>query len=83
MASNRPTGFGLSRELAEKNAAKYSQDDEVRIRILWPKNFEHFCGVKLFNCEPEIGRFQPITGHKSDIKIRHIDGATVNLLMTV
>ena len=34
MASNRPTGFGLSRELAEKNAAKYSQDDEVRIRIL-------------------------------------------------
>ena len=33
MASNRPTGFGLSRELAEKNAAKYSQDDEVRIRI--------------------------------------------------
>jgi len=31
MASNRPTGFGLSRELAEKNAAKYSQDDEVEI----------------------------------------------------
>ena len=29
MATNRPTGFGLSRELAEKNAAKYSVDDEV------------------------------------------------------
>merc|ERR1711953_172122 len=34
MASNRPTGFGLSRELAEKNAAKYSVDDEVEI-IEW------------------------------------------------
>ena len=30
MATNRPTGYGLSRELAEKNAAKYSLDDEVR-----------------------------------------------------
>ncbi len=29
MASNRPQGFGLSRELAEKNAAKYSVEDEV------------------------------------------------------
>jgi hypothetical protein len=25
----RPMGYGLSRELAEKNAAKYSADDEV------------------------------------------------------
>ena len=32
MATNRPTGFGLSRELAEKNAAKYSVDDEVSER---------------------------------------------------
>merc|ERR1712141_292664 len=31
MATNRPTGFGLSRELAEKNAAKYSVDDEIEI----------------------------------------------------
>ena len=30
MATNRPTGYGLSRELAEKNAAKYSVEDEVR-----------------------------------------------------
>ena len=34
MATNRPTGYGLSRELAEKNAAKYSLDDEVR-DFLW------------------------------------------------
>ena len=47
------------------------------------EKFRKFYGVKLFNFKPEIGRFQPITGHKSDIKIRHIDGATVNLLMTV
>jgi len=31
MATNRPTGYGLSRELAEKNAAKYSVDDEIEI----------------------------------------------------
>lgn len=29
--ANRQMGFGLSRELAEKNAAKYSAEDEVRI----------------------------------------------------
>ena len=34
MATNRPTGYGLSRELAEKNAAKYSVDDEVSIKML-------------------------------------------------
>ena len=27
--STRQMGFGLSRELAEKNAAKYSAEDEV------------------------------------------------------
>jgi len=27
--TTRPQGYGLSRELAEKNAAKYSVDDEV------------------------------------------------------
>ena len=49
MASNRPTGFGLSRELAEKNAAKYSQDDEVRIRIHWPE-----ISISAFNFEASI-----------------------------
>ncbi|CBY12189.1 unnamed protein product [Oikopleura dioica] len=32
--TTRPQGYGLSRELAEKNAAKYSVDDEVEI-VQW------------------------------------------------
>ena len=31
--TTRPQGYGLTRELAEKNAAKYSVDDEVPTRI--------------------------------------------------
>ena len=40
MATNRPTGFGLSRELAEKNAAKYSVDDEVSERWIKPQKWK-------------------------------------------
>lgn len=32
--ANRPKGYGLSRELAEKVAAKYSMDDEQEI-VAW------------------------------------------------
>lgn len=32
--ANRPKGYGLTRELAEKVAAKYSNDDEQEI-VAW------------------------------------------------
>ena len=73
MASNRPTGFGLSRELAEKNAAKYSQDDEVRIRINSAK-FLHAIDFRMQILKPKLDIFEPIIR-----QIGHIDAVIVKI----
>ena len=62
MASNRPQGFGLSRELAEKNAAKYSVEDEVS-----NPHYNHFRSIKFISCH--FRSFRVISGHSRSFRV--------------